>query len=349
MMPAKIISIIGARPQFIKHAPVQLELQKHFHSITVHTGQHYDQNMSDVFFNELKIPPPDYMLGIHASMQGEMTGAMMTEIEKIVVKEKPDAVLVYGDTNSTLAGALVAAKLLIPLIHIEAGLRSFNKTMPEEINRIVADHCASLLFCPSEEAIRNLEKENIKRNVYLSGDVMKDMLELTRPFLNRKAEGKYVFVTLHRPYNTDNKERLQQVLTALDSLDIPVILPLHPRTHKRITEFGMQPSGFSNISFTEPVGYIDSLSYQAFADMVITDSGGMQKEAYWLGKKCITLRSETEWIETTANGWNTLVWEDFGTLRGIMKKEPGAYNRDLYSMPSNIETIAAVIKKHISA
>lgn len=345
----KIISIIGARPQFIKHAPMQLQLQKEFNAITLHTGQHYDANMSDIFFNELSISPPDYLFNIGGSkQQGEQTGIMMTEIEKVCSKEKPEAVLVYGDTNSTLAGALVAAKMCIPLIHVEAGLRSYNRAMPEEINRIVADEFAALLFCPGEQALENLKKEGINHDkIFICGDVMCDMLELVRPKVRRLVNQSYYFATIHRPYNTDDVQKLSQILNTFEKLDKKVIFAIHPRTIARMKMYGLEESDFNNIQFIPPTGYIESISYQMFADCIITDSGGMQKEAYMLQKKCITLRSETEWTETLQHGWNTLLHEDISLLPQVIKKPCGNYIQQLYGTGHAAVEIVSIIKNNI--
>jgi UDP-GlcNAc3NAcA epimerase len=345
----KIVSIIGARPQFIKHAPMQLQLQKSFYAITLHTGQHYDANMSDVFFNELNIPRPDYLFDIGGSKpQGEQTGIMMTEIEKVCIKEKPDALLVYGDTNSTLAGALVAAKMCIPLIHVEAGLRSYNRAMPEEINRIVADKFAALLFCPGQQAVANLKKEGIEHDkIFICGDVMCDMLELIRPQIKNMVEYPYYFVTIHRPYNTDDVQRLTLILDTFEKLAKKVIFAIHPRTIARMKQYGLNESNYSNIRFIPPTGYLESISYQMFSDGVITDSGGMQKEAYMLQKKCITLRSETEWTETLAHNWNTLVFNNISSLENIIKQPCGTYTPQLYGNGNAAAEIVSIIKNNI--
>lgn len=345
----KIISVIGARPQFIKHAPLQLQLQKYFHSVTVHTGQHYDENMSAVFFNELQIPEPDYLFDIGGSkMQAEQTGIMMTEIEKVCVHEKPDALLIYGDTNSTLAATLVAAKLLIPVIHIEAGLRSFNRAMPEEINRIVADEFAALLFCPTQAAVENLHKEGIVHDkIFVCGDVMCDMLELIKPKAKQLVNYPYYFATIHRPYNTDDQQQLRQILDAFNSLDKKVVFAIHPRTIARMQSFGLQQMDFGNIEFIPPVGYLQSICYQLYADGIITDSGGMQKEAYMLRKKTVTLRSETEWTETLANGWNTLMFTNLEDLQMVLNKTPGEYIENIYGTGHAAAEIVSIIKLHI--
>lgn len=345
----KIISVIGARPQFIKHAPLQLELQKYFNALTIHTGQHYDTNMNDVFFNELQIPQPDFLFDIGGSKpQGEQTGIMMTKIEKVCSRENPDALLIYGDTNSTLAAALVGAKMSIPIIHIEAGLRSFNRAMPEEVNRIVADEFSTLLFCPTQQAIENLKKEGISHTgIFLSGDVMCDTLHLVKDKIKKLNDEPYYFTTLHRPYNTDEKERLESILAVLNSLDKMVIFPIHPRAVSRMYLFGLERKDFKNIRFIDPIGYVESLSYQNFSDAVITDSGGMQKEAYMLKKKCITLRSETEWTETLTNGWNTLVFDHIDEIKEVLQIAPGKYTPDVYGTGNAAKEIVEIIKANL--
>lgn len=345
----KIISIVGARPQFIKHAPVQIQLQKHFHALTIHTGQHYDANMSAVFFNELGIPKPDFLFEAGGGKpHGEQTGIMMTEIEKVCFSEKPDGLLVYGDTNSTLAGALVAAKLQLPLVHIEAGLRSYNRSMPEEINRIVADEFAHLLFCPTPQAVANLRKEGIDHSgIFLCGDVMCDMIHLMSPRVKPLLEGSYYFVTIHRPYNTDDMDRMVRILTILNSLKHPVVFSIHPRTSNRLETFGVNLNNYRNIRFIAPLSYSDSVAYQKYASCIITDSGGVQKEAYILQKQCITLRSETEWSETLEHGWNTLVFEDLEQIQVILETQPGFYNPTLYGEGHAAEEITALIRQHL--
>lgn len=332
MKRKKIISVIGARPQFIKHAPVELQLSKEFELITIHTGQHYDHKMSSIFFDELKIKLPDHTLASGGFSHGKQTGLMMIEIEEIVLNENPDAILVYGDTNSTLAGALVGSKLNIPVFHIEAGLRSFNKSMPEEINRVLTDHVSSVFFIPSETARNNLNREGIFDQIYNVGDVMYDMiaLSLEKGFLINSHVQPYYYVTLHRPYNVDGKDRLNYVLHSLDMLDKKVIFAIHPRTRQRMMNYGFGINDFSNINFIDPVSYFENISLIANSDGLITDSGGMQKEAYWLKKRCITVRTETEWIETLQNGWNTLMFESLTDLNRELKKELGVYNYGIY-------------------
>jgi len=310
----KILSVIGARPQFVKAASLSKELRKKFNEVLVHTGQHYDENMSPIFFEELSIPKPNYNLGVGSGSHGEQTGKMLIEIEKVLVKEKPDLVLVYGDTNSTLAGALAAAKMHIPVAHVEAGLRSYNHTMPEEINRVVADHISDLLFCPTETAVKNLKREGIRKGVFNTGDVMYDVLMANRKVANSKSHilntlnlkiKTYLYATVHRAENTDNKENLKNILEAFGESSETIVLPTHPRTQKMIKKFRIKI--LKNIKAIDPLSYLDSLQLQANAKKVLTDSGGVQKEAYILKVPCITLRKETEWVETVEDGWNVLV------------------------------------------
>ncbi len=311
----KVVTIVGARPQFIKAAPVSRELRKAHSEVLVHTGQHYDDNMSAVFFEELEIPAPDYNLGVGSGPHGAQTGAMLAGIEEILVRERPDWVLVYGDTNSTLAGALAAAKLHIKLAHVEAGLRSFNRAMPEEINRVLTDHVSDLLLCPSQTAVDNLANEGVTRGVHLVGDVMADALAFaaqrarTRSTILGRlglAEHGYFLATVHRAENTDDPARLRSILAAFDALGETVVFPVHPRTRKALEGLGYRPEPPSQVRLIEPVGYLDMVMLEQAARMILTDSGGIQKEAYWLGVLCITLRNETEWVETVETGWNVL-------------------------------------------
>jgi UDP-GlcNAc3NAcA epimerase len=299
----KIVSIVGARPQFIKCAPLSRELRKEHEEVLVHTGQHYDTKMSDIFFKELDIPEPDYNLGIGSGLHGEQTGKILSEIEKVLVKEKPDMVMVYGDTNSTLAGALATSKLYIRVAHVEAGLRSFDRQMPEEINRVLTDHISDLLFCPTQTAVENLAKEGITEGVHLVGDVMVDALEYNRNIAEEKSHiieelgleyGKYLVITVHRAGNTDSKENMSNIIGALEESGKKVVFPVHPRTEKFLREYGMWDSMPENVVVIEPVGYIDMLKLMSGAGKILTDSGGMQKEAYVLGVPCITLRENTE-------------------------------------------------------
>ncbi|MCX7809904.1 MAG: UDP-N-acetylglucosamine 2-epimerase (non-hydrolyzing) [Leptospiraceae bacterium] len=317
----KILTVVGARPQFIKLAPLSKILRENgVNEIIVHTGQHYDENMNDLFFKELEIPEPDYNLGIGSGNHGEQTGKMLIEIEKIILKENPDLVIVYGDTNSTLAGALAASKLHIKLAHVEAGLRSFNKRMPEEINRVLTDHVSDILFCPTQTAVENLKNEGITKGVYLVGDVMfdallhfskiSDMKSNILERLNIKPK-EYYLATIHRAENTDDHERLKNILTAFSKMNEIVVFPIHPRTRKMINYYGLGDLlENDNIKLIDPVGYLDMLKLEKNAKSILTDSGGVQKEAFWLKVPCITLRDETEWIETVNLGWNRLVGSD---------------------------------------
>lgn len=313
----KILTIAGTRPQLVKIAAVSRVLRKSFKEVLVNTGQHYDYNMAGVFFDELNIPRPDYDLCIGSDSHGRQTGKMLIAVEEVVEKEKPDAILVYGDTNSTLAGALVASKLHIPLIHIEAGLRSFNKLMPEEINRILTDHVSDFLFAPTQVAVRNLENEGIIKGVYTVGDVMYDAVLYNMDLAEQKynlsdfglTSKEYYLGTIHRAENTDSKEILTAIISSLSNLNDIVYLPLHPRTKNRIEEFGLQNilDHAQNIKIVEPVSYLEMLLLEKHAKAIITDSGGVQKEAYFMKVPCVTLRNQTEWVETVEIGWNQLL------------------------------------------
>jgi UDP-N-acetylglucosamine 2-epimerase len=321
----KIVSVIGARPQFIKASPLSRALRQRHREILVHTGQHYDYGMSDVFFEELGIPAPDYDLGVGSGPHGAQTGVMLAALETVLEKEAPDVVLVYGDTNSTLAGALVAAKLHLPVAHVEAGLRSFNRAMPEEINRVVADHLSTWLFAPSISAADHLRREGITGGVHVVGDVMIDAMELHRERAQARSgvlarfavePRRYYAATVHRAENTDDPTRLRAIFEALGRLDRPVLLPLHPRTRKRADELALAVA--DNVRLLEPLGYLDMIAVLAAARCLLTDSGGMQKEAYYLGVPCVTMRDETEWVETVEAGWNVLVGADRDRIvRGV--------------------------------
>lgn len=317
----KVVSIVGARPQFVKAAVVSRILRRQHTEVLVHTGQHYDYKMSDIFFEELGIPAPEVNLEVGSGPHGWQTGQMLARLEGVLLQEQPDWVLVYGDTNSTLAGALAAAKLHHKVAHVEAGLRSFNRAMPEEINRLVTDQLSELLFCPSQTAVDNLAAEGITKGVYLVGDVMADALKLVTAWAKTHStilsqldleERGYYLATVHRPENTDNTSRLKGILAAFEALPAPLIFPIHPRTRKAIETLGYTPS--AQVRFIEPVGYLDMVRLQGSARMILTDSGGIQKEAYWLGIPCVTLRDETEWVETVQAGWNILAGADTGAI-----------------------------------
>lgn len=315
----KVITIIGARPQFIKAAVVSrvFSASKEIEEIIVHTGQHFDANMSDVFFEEMCIPKPHYNLNINGLGHGAMTGQMLEKIEEVLLKEKPDWVLVYGDTNSTIAGALAAKKLHIKVAHVEAGLRSFNVNMPEEINRILTDRISDILFCPTDKAVENLQNEgysNINCKIVKNGDVMQDAA-LFYSDKSRKPEvrlpDKFVLCTVHRAENTDNSKRLRTIFLALESIanELEVVLPLHPRTRAKLAEIEYD-LGNSSICFIPPIGYLEMVWLLNNCELVMTDSGGLQKEAYFFSKYCITLRDETEWVELVENGFNKLTGSD---------------------------------------
>lgn len=324
----KVVTIIGARPQFIKSGAVsrsfieynQTKPQETIDEVIVHTGQHYDSNMSDVFFKQMDIPKPAYQLDINGLGHGAMTGQMLEEIEKVLLKEKPDWVMVYGDTNSTLAGAIAASKLHIKIAHVEAGLRSFNMRMPEEVNRILTDRVSTVLFCPTDSAIENLEKEgyaDLDIAIIKNGDVMMDASLMFSAFAKapqEKIPTEFVLTTVHRAENTDDPERLRGIFKALNTIseDIPVVLPLHPRTKSFITKYDIAIG--DHLHCIDPVGYVEMLYLLKNCSLVLTDSGGLQKEAYFFKKYCLTLRDETEWVELLENGFNELVGADYDTI-----------------------------------
>ena len=310
----KIISIVGARPEFIQVAPVSKALRENHQEILVHTGQHYDYLMSQVFFDELGVPAPDCNLEVGSESHGRQTAEILIRLEEVLLREKPDLVIVRGDTNSTLAGALVASKMHIPTAHIEAGERSFDRRMPEEINRLVADCVADVHFCASRTAVKRLAAEGITGSVHWVGDVMLDALLQNRPIAHRNSDimtwldlqpQTYALVTVHRAGNTDNPARLQQIVTALNSVPETVVFPAHPRTQKALTQLDARFA--SHVRLIEPVSYFDMMVLEDNARLIATDSGGVQREAYFLGIPCLTLRDETEWVETVEVGWNKLV------------------------------------------
>lgn len=355
----KVVTIIGARPQFIKAATVSRQIleanKKTEHSIEeiiIHTGQHFDANMSAVFFTEMNIPTPKYQLNINNLGHGAMTGKMLEEIEQILIKEKPDYVLVYGDTNSTLAGALAAKKLHIKVVHVEAGLRSFNEAMPEEINRILTDHLSDILFYPSSQALQNLKNEgyvNFRKQLVYSGDVMHDAALLFKAFamppasLERVNNGTFALATIHRAENTDHPEKLSHIIQALEtiSMDIPVFIPLHPRTKKKISDAQLRINS-SNVHIIEPVSYLEMLYLLKECQLVLTDSGGLQKEAYFFNKHCITLREETEWVELVQKGYNKLAGSDAKSIITAFheyEKTNAAFQPNLYGKGDAAEII----------
>jgi UDP-GlcNAc3NAcA epimerase len=397
----KIVTIVGARPQFIKAAVVSRAIAQHnecisddssqLNEIIIHTGQHYDRNMSDVFFDEMHIPRPDYFLNVKDLSHGAMTGQMLEKIEAVLLKEKPDIVLIYGDTNTTLAGALAATKIHIPAAHVEAGLRSFNRLMPEEINRVLTDHVSNILFCPTVQAVENLRIEGIQNDniepsreisiltnsnqesspskpllsvqqlfqsapgVALVGDVMLDAALYYRKFAQKPEFDYpkfYILATIHRAENTDNVEQLKSILGALQKIsrEIAIVLPLHPRTRKKVQKLGLEVTG-ENILLTEPVSYLNMVYLLERCRLVLTDSGGLQKEAYFFKKPCVTLRDETEWVELVDNGFNyvagTGVENIYAAFKRFIEKEID-FNQNLYGDGLAGEKIVKIICENLS-
>ena len=359
----KLLTIVGARPQFIKAAPFSRAVRHNHTEILVHTGQHYDPLLSDVFFEELSLPRPDYHLGVGSGTHGRQTGQILERAEEVMRKEHPDAVVIYGDTNSTLAGALAAAKLAIPIAHVEAGLRSFVRDMPEEINRVVADRLSTWLFAPTWTAVENLRKEgvpvaegdpttyNLKPTTYLTGDIMCDALRQNAAIATEKSRvlerlalrpGEYVLATIHRAANTDDVDRLGEIFDALALLHEPVIVPLHPRTKAALlgTDIEVEPA----VRIVDPVGYLDMLQLQRHARTVLTDSGGVQKEAYLLGVPCVTLRDETEWPETLVDEWNVLAGADCERiLRAARRPRPATAPPPVFGDGHAAERMVAIL------
>jgi UDP-GlcNAc3NAcA epimerase len=363
----RIVTIVGARPQFIKAATVSRAIAAHnqtptdtiLHEKLVHTGQHYDDNMSEVFFEELEIPRPAYSLGIGSGSHGQQTGRMLERIEQVLLSEEPDLVLVYGDTNSTLAGALAAAKLHIPIAHIEAGLRSFVRTMPEEINRVLTDHVSDLLFCPTSTAVTNLAREGIDKGIHRVGDVMYDstlfyarkVAPFEKGILQRLgiASKSFYLATVHRAENTDHSGRLAGIFEAFTEIatqDCPVIIPLHPRTVKYVHQYGLQSS--NNVRVIDPASYLEMVVLEKNALKILTDSGGVQREAYFLGVPCVTLRNETEWVETVGAGWNILAGSDKRAIVMVARAPAphGANDGGFYGNGDAATRICAVLARH---
>lgn len=317
-----VLTVVGTRPEFIQIAPLTRALRRHGHrEILVNTGQHYDDKMSQIFFRELDLPQPDVSLGVGSGSHAEQTGQMMIALEAVIVREKPDYVIVYGDTNSTIAGAITAAKLHYPIVHVEAGLRSFDRTMPEEINRVLTDHISNVLFAPTQVAQQNLKNEGITEGVYNVGDVRMDVVYSVVPHARERQAGllanaglkpgePFALATIHRASNTDDEARLRKIVQAFSSAEIPVLLPVHPRLGKMLNTFNLAFN--SNVRTVEPLGFLDLIAALDACEIVITDSGGLQKEAYMLRRPTITVRDTTEWIETVEAGWNRLCEpEDF--------------------------------------
>tara|TARA_B100000315_G_scaffold211859_1_gene208919 strand:+ start:474 stop:1538 length:1065 start_codon:yes stop_codon:yes gene_type:complete len=352
----KIVTILGARPQFIKAAMVSKEIAKHIDldEVIIHTGQHFDENMSHIFFEEMGILKPDYNLEIQSLSHGAMTGRQLEEIEKVLIQEKPNWVLVYGDTNSTLAGALAAAKLHIPVAHVEAGLRSFNYKMPEEINRVVTDHLSDILFAPTKIAVENLRKEGIPKAIILMvGDVMYDAALHFADLAEKKSKilsslnlkpKEYILATVHRQENTDDPDKLNNIFSGLAEAHIPVVIPLHPRTKKKLEEYNITLNG--QINSINPVGYLDMIMLEKHANKIATDSGGVQKEAYFYNVPCITMREETEWIELVEIGANYLSGSDYKKIVELLQNSKQInFQKSLYGDGNTAEKIVSILLK----
>ncbi len=355
----KVLTVVGARPQFIKVVPVSKYLRKYCREILVHTGQHYDYAMSEVFFKDLKIPRPDYNLNIGSRSHAEQTAKMMIEIERLCLKEKPDLLLVYGDTNSTLAAALAAVKLKIPVAHVEAGPRNYDLSIPEEVNRVLTDRVSDLLLCPTSYTKKNLEREGFRQGVFFTGDVMLDMLLAVKQIANKKSKilkklglvsDQYCYVTLHRPHNVDNKTALMEIVKGFIKLKQILVFPVHPRTKKNLKKFGLWKflRQADNIILIEPVGYLDSIQLASNAKKIITDSGGLQREAYFLKKPCLTLMDRSPWPEIIKIGWNKLVpAKDNSLIRQINSFVPKTKYRQLFGQGRAGQQITNIIMRYL--
>lgn len=351
----KLLIVVGARPNFIKVAPLMEEIRKHkdYSAILVHTGQHYDFEMSQVFFQDLNIPKPDFNLSVGSGSHAVQTAEVMIRIEPVLLREKPDAVILIGDVNSTVAVALVAAKLKIPIAHIESGLRSYDKTIPEEVNRVLSDHLSLVLFCPTVTAVENLKKEGITKDVYNVGDIMYDAFLKNIEVAQKKSRilsqlklpaKKYILSTVHRPANSDNLENLTKILKALEESRERIIFPIHPRTENQVKKTKIK--NLSNIQFIKPVSYLDMIVLEKNASKILTDSGGVQKEAYFAKTPCITLRDKTEWVETVNDGWNILVGvNEEKIMKAIKSFNPSGKQKKNYGNGKSAEKIIRVLKR----
>jgi len=353
----KIASVVGARPQFIKLAPLSRELRKKHREVLIDTGQHYDEEMRGNFFSEFRIPKPDHSLGIGSADHGEQTGKMLIAVEKALMSELPRLTIVFGDTNSTLAGALASAKLNIPVAHVEAGLRSHDTTMPEELNRVLTDHLAKLLFCPMDSAKENLKREGITEGVHVVGDVMVDSLEESRKAAEKHSrileqmnlkKGEYQLLTVHRPANTDVKKNLEGIIEAIRASKTTTVFPAHPRTVNSLKQHGLEAKLPANLVVTKPLGHMDTVWLASNAARVLTDSGGLQKEAYLLGVPCVTLRDTTEWVETVNAKWNVLVGADpKKILEAIKGFSPNKYRPKIFGPSGASARIAKIIDSYL--
>jgi UDP-N-acetylglucosamine 2-epimerase len=357
----RIVTVIGNRPQFVKAAAVSLPLRRSHEEVLIHTGQHYDDELSRIFFDELGIPAPDRQLGVHDGTNTDQTARMLAALEPEITSIAPDMVLVYGDTNSTLAGALVAAQRCIPVAHVEAGMRSFDRSMPEELNRVLTDHASDLLLCSTETAVTNLQNESVAGHVELVGDAMADVTLRFAPLARERstaladhgvAPGDYVLVTAHRAGNVDVPERLERLVELLEALPLDAVLPLHPRTRARLVAAGLLERlerAAPRLRITRPLGYLDTLELTRNAHAVVTDSGGLQKEAYLLETPCVTLRPSTEWVETVEAGWNVLVDLDRDAAIAALDREPPAERPELYGGGHAGESIVSALSFYTPA
>lgn len=355
----KVLTVVGNRPQFIKAAAVSGPLRSEHEEVLVHTGQHFDDELSAVFFSELGLPPPDRELGISGGSNTSQTARMLTAIEPVIGEVRPDAVLVYGDTNTTLAGALAGAQASVPVAHIEAGMRSFDRSMPEELNRVLVDHVSALLLCPSQVAVENLRREHVSGDVELVGDVMVDVASTIQPRARERLDlvtgrglqrGGYALVTAHRAGNVDALARLTQLVDLLLAIPLPVLFPVHPRTLARLRSAGLYErlERADHVLLTPPLGYVELTALLCNARAVLTDSGGLQKEAYFAGVKCVTLRPNTEWTETVELGWNVLVDLDADAALAALEREPPSERPQLYGDGQAGEHVLAALTLHLA-
>jgi UDP-N-acetylglucosamine 2-epimerase len=356
----RVLTVVGNRPQFVKAAAVSRLLRERHDEVLVHTGQHYDDEMSRVFFDELDLPDPERYLGVGSAPPAVQTAHMIEALAAVAHEVGPDLVLVYGDTNTTLAGALVAAQAHIPLAHVEAGMRSFDRDMPEELNRVLTDHASDLFLCSTPTAVDNLAREGIRAGVHLVGDTMADVVLAMAPRARERSRvcaelglehGRYLLVTAHRPGNVDDPERLRRLLDLLLALPRPVVFPVHPRTAARLEDTGLRGEldSAEGLHATPPLGYLDLLAVACTARAVVTDSGGLQKEAYLVGVPCVTMRDTTEWVETVDSGWNTLVDLDRDRALAALERDPPAERPDLYGAGRAGERLCAVLDQGPSA
>ncbi|MDO8750283.1 MAG: UDP-N-acetylglucosamine 2-epimerase (non-hydrolyzing) [Dehalococcoidia bacterium] len=351
----KVVSVVGARPEFIQAAPLSRAIRTRHQEVLVHTGQHYDYDMSEVFFQQLSLPKPDYNLGVGSGSHARQTGEILSRMEAVLQQEKPDWVLVRGDTNSTLAGALAAAKLCIPVAHVESGLRSYDAHMPEEINRVVTDHLSDVLFCPTPTAMDNLGREGLSQRASLVGDVMYEAILIYIEQARRESRilkelglqsKSYLLVTVHRAANTDDVSNLQGIVAALNAISEPIVFPVHPRTRSRLKEYGLVLG--AHVKTIEPVSYFDLLVLESDARLVLTDSGGMTKEAYIVGTPCLTLRDLSEWIETVEAGWNTVVGADtVAILQAVRHFQPSSERPALYGDGKTSLHIVEALERYV--